>query len=274
MEPNQMNQRWQLMRGDDSVFHDPNQPVKEPATPSEWFVRRFPYETERWGCPFLELATTRDGYTVMTPAALNDNFFAAILNDRQLLHSVVYFEPDGQWYFRESRDHLYHPTSEAKLIVLLSWLLLRCAEELGGEKANRVDLYQLFVKFREEEVLKGVVKKGRSILAADESFFSADNLHRRIEGPEQHQQAARQFIATVVKPQAGRMLTVNECFETFNLFCHDRDVEPIERRFFKQMIVEIIKEEFGLGLRSDLKNADGRYLRGWKGLAVEMQSRN
>ena len=70
------------------------------------------------------------------------------------------------------------------------------------------------------------------------------------------------------------MLTVNECYEEFTGFCRNHEVEPVERRYFKQMIVEIIREEFGLGLRSDLKNAEGRYLRGWKGLAVDLSSRN
>ena len=91
---NQMNQKWQLMRGDYTPFRDPNEPVKQPATPSEWFARRFPHETQRWGCPFLESMTGEvEGIQVkmITPAALNDNFFAAILSDHQLNHSVVYF---------------------------------------------------------------------------------------------------------------------------------------------------------------------------------------
>ena len=67
---------------------------------------------------------------------------------------------------------------------------------------------------------------------------------------------------------------MNECFERFSEYCHNHDVEPVQRRQFKQLIVETVREEFGLGLRNDLKNAEGNYLRGWKGLAVEMNQRN
>jgi hypothetical protein len=36
----------------------------------------------------------------------------------------------------------------------------------------------------------------------------------------------------------------------------------------KTRLTEVIKEEFGLGLRKDLKNERGKYQNGWKGLTA------
>lgn len=251
----------------------PTAPPQPPTTPSAWFSQRFPAETKRWGCPFLEAVTTNHALMLTTTThavALNDNFFAATLSDQQLGHAVVYFEPERQWYFREPRDGVFHPTTEAKLMILLSALLLKCAEELRSS----VNMSSLFVAFRADEQLRAVVKKARSILAADSTFFSATSPHQRVEGPEQQDQMARRFIGVAVKPQPGHLLSVNHCYSEFSGFCRNHGVEPVARKLFRQLVVDIIREEFGVGLRADLKDAGGHYQRGWKGLAVNMGERN
>ena len=254
------------------IMDESSYPRPDPATPSEWFCRRYPVETKRWGCPLIEEVGVDLCTSLPTTKAvqMNDNFFAAILSDSQLGHSVVYVEAEQQWYFLDPRDNVYHPTSEAKLMTLLSSLLVRCAEAMPP----LVDKRSLFVDLRNDEVLKGVVRKARSVLAADQSFFAVDSPHRRVNGIETHAQMARRFVQASVKPQPGRLLSMNECFERFSEYCHNHDVEPVQRRQFKQLIVETVREEFGLGLRNDLKNAEGNYLRGWKGLAVETAQRN
>ncbi|MEQ2008276.1 MAG: hypothetical protein ABMA26_15890 [Limisphaerales bacterium] len=201
----------------------------------------------------------------ITATALNDNFFASTLSDSQLGHRVIFYEPERQWYFLEPRDDRFHPTSEAKLMTLLSALLVRCAEEMP----STVDKVNLFVEFRDEECLKAVVKKARSILEADATFFSRTSPNRRVEGEEQPNQAARRFIQSAVKSQPGQLLSISDCYAGFAGFCRNNGIEPVQRRFFRQLIVDVSKEEFGVGFRSDLQNAEGRYLRGWKGLAVE-----
>ena len=261
----------QLKRGDErdrgGMYYNSG-PPQPPATPSAWFAQRFPAEVKRWGCPFLEAVTTNPVMLTTTThaVALNDNFFAAILSDQQLGHAVVFFEPEGQWYYREPRDGVYHPTTEAKLMTVLSALLLKCAEELRC----RVDLASLFVTFRSEARLKAVVKQARSILAADSTFFSAASPHQRIAGDELPVRSARQFIQSSLKPTPGQLLTIQECFTAFLAFCASRGLAAGEQRAFRQFISDIIREEFGLGFRTDLKRADGRYMRGWKGLTVEV----
>lgn len=253
------------------VFRDVAAPQRQPATPSEWFARRFPAEVKRWGCPFLEAVVedVQTGRKLVTAVSMNCSFLAAALSDCQLGHSVAFYDPEQQWYFLEPRDGCYHPTTEAKLMILLSSLLVRCAEEMPAN----VDKINLFVKFREEERLKAVVKQARSILAADSTFFSPTSPFKRVEGPEQHGRMARQFVGQTIKPQPGQVLTVSDCYAEFEGFCRNHGVEPVQRRLFKQLVVDIIKEEFGLGIRSDLKTAEGSCQRGWKGLAVENAGR-
>src|SRR5471030_1647017 len=74
-----------------------------PATPSEWFARRYPAEVKRWGCPFLEAVEVDlvSGNKRITALSMNDCFFAAILSDSQLGHSLVFLDPEQQWYFLE-----------------------------------------------------------------------------------------------------------------------------------------------------------------------------
>lgn len=264
---------FQLSRGAERpfVFRDVAVPLQPPATPSEWFARRFPAETKRWGCPFLEAVVedVQTGRKLVSAVSMNCSFLAAALSDSQLGHSVVFYEPEQQWYFLEPRDNQFHPTSEAKLMTLLSALLIRAAEEMPGN----VDRTNLFVKFRAEDQLKAVVKQARSILAADSTFFSPTSPFRRVEGPEQHGRLARLFVGRLIKPQPGRLLSIGDCYDGFSGYCKNNGVEPVARKLFRRMIVEIIKEEFGLGLRADLKHADGRCERGWKGLAVENAGR-
>ena len=210
------------------------------------------------------------GRKMTTAVSMNCSFFAAAMSDSQLGHSVVFYEPEQQWFYLEPRDGQYHPTSESKLMTLLSGLLVRCAEAMPVN----VDRASLFVKFREDDQLKSIIKQARSILEADSTFFSTNSPFRRVEGKEQQAQAARRFIQSTVKPKPDQLLSVSQCYDGFSGFCRNNGVEPIARKLFRGMMVEIIKEEFGVGLRSDLRNAEGRYERGWKGLTVEVDARN
>jgi len=243
----------------------------QPRTPGQWFALKYPAEVQRWGAPILEaVVSDQRGNRIVQPLTLNDNFFASIISDGQLGHSVVFYQPEQQWFFHDPADQLYHPTSEEKLVVLLSALISRCAGEMPAD----VDLIRLFRDLRSDEVLKPIVKRARAIHAADSTFFSTTSSHRRVEGPECHTQLARGFVRSTVKAEKDRLLSVGECYERFSEYCRNHSVEAVHRNSFKQLIVEIIKEEFGLGLRKDLQDAGGRYLLGWKGLAVELAERN
>ena len=241
-------------------------PTHPPATPGEWFARRYPAAVEQWGAPILEaVVADQHGVKLIRPVELNDDFFAAIISDSQLGHSVVFHEPSQQWFFLDPVDQLYHSTSEEKLIALLSALLSRCAAEMP----DNVDLIQLFCRFRAVDRLKAVVRRARAIHAADSAFFNSTGSHQRVDCAETHMQLARGFVRSTVKAEKDRLLSISECYQRFNEYCANNSVETVHRNNFKKLIVEIISEEFGLGIRGDIRNSEGRCQRGWKGLVVE-----
>ncbi|NBV23925.1 MAG: hypothetical protein EBS05_18655 [Proteobacteria bacterium] len=260
---------FQLNRGDERpfAFRDVDVPLQPPQTPSEWFARRYPAEAKRWGCPFLEAVSedSTTGRKTISAVSANDCFLAATLSDSQLGHSVVFYEAEQQWFFLDPRDGLYHPTSEPKLMDLLSCLLVRCAEEMPVN----IDKVNLFVKFRADDQLKAVIKKARSVLAADATFFSTASPFRRVEGPELTGQAARMFVSRAVEPKREGQMTVNDTYNAFRRFCTNNGLTAVERRQFKQLVVDVIREEFGIGLRHDLEDAGGRNQRGWTGVALK-----
>ena len=244
---------------------------KTPATPSEWFSAMFPAQAEQYGAPILESETVDgDGFVKVEPVSMNEDFFAAILGGRKDLgHKTVYFEPERQWYFSIPRLDLYCLTSDEKLSILLSQLLVRCAESIPSSG----NLYPLFVTFREPDTLKQIVRRARSILAADETFFSVDSQHKREIGPEVHSRITKTFLREAVVKQPGELLPLMDCYSAFKQYCQLKGFTPVDRRVFKQIIIEAIREEFDLGLRKDLLDKDQRYLCGWKGLrALELNT--
>ena len=76
--------------------------------------------------------TSCDGFSRITPISINLDFFAGMIGgDFRLGHSVVYFEPEMQFYYYEPGQKLYKPTSPEKLQNYYRAMMLRCATELG-----------------------------------------------------------------------------------------------------------------------------------------------
>jgi len=154
--------------------------ARQTITPSIWFAQKFPDQTNQFGCPFLEMRQTScDGFSHVTPVSINLDFFAGMLGgDKSLGHSVVYFEPEMQFYYREPVLNIYKPTTPEKLQNYYRAMLLRCAQELG----NETDKLNLFVEFRSDKNARAVVQRAKSVLAAGSDFFSATSPHTRIRG--------------------------------------------------------------------------------------------
>jgi hypothetical protein len=240
----------------------------EPQTPSEWLGKRFPSVQERFGPAFLESIYLDDaGYKRITPISMNEDFIAGALGgDEALKHKVVFFKPESTFYFFDPRTQLFGPTSDEKLKLLASQLLVKCAQSMPAS----VDIEPLFIEFRTDESLRNVVKKAKALLAADASFFSPQSPYTRAEGPETHERLARMFIRNSIKPEPMKTLTVRECFELFCAFCKASGIQPVERRFFTPMVEDLVREEFSLNLRKDVLGDNQRMQRGWKGLSIHL----
>jgi hypothetical protein len=242
----------------------PQSPHK-PATPSQWFADKFPAAFRNFGTPFLETVEHSIDFEFRRVVEINIDFFAAALGgDERLGHRVVFFRPEGCFYFKDV-DNTFYPTDETKLATLLSALLLRCAEEMPAT----VDRRNLFVDFRRESRLNEVVRKARCILAVDATFFAADSIHRRIEGVETLDRTARNFVGTNIDVATpAEQLTVAELIAGFLEYCTANKLKLDTPRQAKRFIVEAVNEHYGVRLRHDLAAAGGKKCaRGWKGLA-------
>ena len=101
---------------------------------------------------------------------MNDDFFAGLLGgDRNLGHQVVFYVPEQQWCFYDCQFDYFVPTTEEKLMILLSQYLIHCCQEMP----RFTDIGGLFLRFRSEDRLKHIVKKAKAMLAADKTFFES-----------------------------------------------------------------------------------------------------
>jgi len=239
---------------------------KQTITPAIWFAQKFPDQANQFGCPFLEMRESScDGFSRITPISINHDFFAAMLGgDARLGHSVVYFEPELQFYYREPVQNLYKPTSPEKLQNYYRSILLRCATELGSE----ADKLNLFAEFRNDKNSRAVVNRAKSVLAADQTFFSATSPHQRVKGPELHERLARVVVETMLEQRPDSILTMTQAYEVFCKLSQQRSLGQIKRSMFKEMMRDLIKDEFGLGLRRDVLDPANKQQVGWQGLKL------
>lgn len=243
--------------------------TSKPASPSQWFAAKFPAAFTNFGTPFLETVEHGIDFDFRRVVEMNADFFAAALGgDKRLGHRVVFYRPEGCFYFRDV-DGTFYPTDETKLATLLSALLLRCAEEMPAT----VDRRNLFVDFRKESKLNEVVRKARCILAVDSSFFAADSIHRRVEGVETIDRTARNFVGTNIDlATPNDQMTVAELIAGFLEYCNANKLKLDTPRQAKRFIVEAVNEHYGVRLRHDLAAGGKKCARGWKGLAFRNRS--
>lgn len=260
---------FQLKPYKPSAFRIPDVPDRDPQTPSEYFNQRHPEISLAYGAAFLE-HSYEDGneYKHVSVVGMNDDFFAGLLGgDRALGHQVVFYVPEQQWYFYDCRFGYYVPTTEEKLQIVLSQYLIRCCQEMP----HFTDIGNLFLVYRSEGRLKRIVQKAKSLLAADRTFFETRKRRcgERILDPA-IEPAHKLFIREAIIAEPERILTTNDCFENYTAYCKLQQLEPADRRPFTGLMAQGIQEHFGLGFRKDLKDADGKYHRGWKGLTCQI----
>ena len=232
---------------------------------SDWFCQLFPVQMRVFGSPFLEQQQANlNGGTNITPLIANVDFFAACLGgDERLGHRVIYFSPELQFYHYESRDQMFHATTPEKLGNLLRALLARCASEVRGE----AHLINLFHTFRTDAFVKSVVNRCKSLLAAESDFFGIHSHHQRVAGPEMHLRLASVFAEQMLELHDKNILTVGQSFVLFKKFTASRNMPALKRSLFKSMMSEVIRDQYGLGVRNDLMNSEtDKQQCGWKGL--------
>ena len=235
-------------------------------TAAIWFAELFPEASKQHGAAFVEIRESyNDGAHTVTPFSINHDFFAAALaGDARLGHRVIYFEPEMQFYYREPVLQLYKPTTEQKLQCLYRALMMRCAQELPNEN-NKLNLC---VEFRSDKHAKLVTQRAKSILAADQSFFSATSPNARIRGIELHERIARKFVEELLTCEPGQTLLLADAHAAFCRILKERELAPLKRSEFKSIVIPLIKEEFDVALRNDLVVDERQGVRGWKNVKL------
>jgi hypothetical protein len=237
---------------------------KKARTGSQWFCNLFPTNAKIYGSPFLENRTTSiEGFSDSAPVAPNVDFMASILGGNYMEREVIYWPGEAQFYYYDTQDQIYHPCPEAKLGDLMRGYFARCAFDLQKD----VNVYDLFTTFRTDHIINCIVERAKSILLASDSFFSGTSPHSRVSGIEQHQRLARVFVERLLVQRPDGVILVSAAYDRFASIVRERDLVPIKRSVFKDLVSPIIRERFGSGLRGDLV-VDGRYQRGWKDLAL------
>lgn len=241
-------------------------------TPSQWFALKFPDAVKKFGCPFLEMRQTScDGFTKIIPVSLNTDFFAGMLaGDPGHGHSVVYYEPELQFYYFEPLQKIYKPTTPEKLQNFYRAMILRCAQELRGE----IDKLNLFNEFRSDKNAKAVTNRAKSILAASADFFSATSPHQRIRGPELHERLMRVLCETMLEKNESGYLTVSQAYKFFSQLAQQRQLGTIKRSMFKATMQDLMREQFGVALRRDIPDEHGKQQEAWRGIRlIEAESK-
>jgi len=240
------------------------EPLTGISTASHWFIAKFPGLAKVWGAPFLEnRVMSVEGFSSSTPIAPNPSFMAAVLgHDDNITNSVVYFPGDSQFYYFEPSDQKYHAVPDMKLGELMRGYFLRCALELQKE----VNVYPLFTTFCQDQTIKTIIERAKTILRCSDDYFSVDSACSRVNGIELHEKLAKSFVQKLVS-SPGNILLVGVAYEKYAAVVRESELEPVKRSVFKEMMKPLIRERFEICLRNDLV-VDGRYAQGWKDLAL------
>jgi hypothetical protein len=75
------------------------------------------------------------------------------------------------------------------------------------------------------------------------------------------------FVERVLVQRPNEVILISAAYDRFASIVRERDLVPIKRKQFNDLVSPIIRDKFGSGLRGDLVLA-GRYQRGWRDLAL------
>ena len=110
------------------------------------------------------------------------------------------------------------------------------------------------------------------MLSVCPAFFSGSHGKKRLCGGElvdpTEEPAYKLFVKDRLILQANELLTVESAYAHYTEYCVSRGLVAVERKHFRSFTAEVIKEEYEVSYRKDLKNEQGKWVRGWKGIKV------
>ena len=74
------------------------------------------------------------------------------------------------------------------------------------------------------------------------------------------------FARECLHREEGACLTVAKCYEAYVTFCNERGWVAMPRKRFSNVIGDTVTRQFGMTMRHDLSDDNGKNQRGWRGL--------
>ena len=197
---------------------------------------------------------------------INVNFFGAYVGgDKRLGHSVVFYVPEGKFYFLDPAVNVFVPTTEDKIRLGLSLTLQRHA---GGLPVNQAQT--ILKEYCSPATLDEIIYKAKTLLSVDRGFFEGPHANRRVivedEAAKRVAVTVRSFIETQIEADDGGVLTITECFEYLQSYLGHQGTALNGIKGLREVLRDKIREVYGKGLRNDLVLPGEKCAMGWKGL--------
>ena len=64
---------------------------------------------------------------------------------------------------------------------------------------------------------------------------------------------------------------MQDAFHRYFKFCRNNPIQPLTRAEFKDLVAEVIREEFDLGIRHDILDERGKETHGWLGIDCRLE---
>jgi hypothetical protein len=129
------------------------------------------------------------------------------------------------------------------------------------------------LKLRTPGTIKNVITTAKAMLQADGQFFLGKSGHRRfVEGryiEATEEPSYQQFVNRAIVREPEAKLTVGDAFHRYYQFCKSNAMTPLTRSEFKNLVAEVIREQYGLGIRHDVPDERGKQGHGWMGLRLD-----
>jgi len=249
--------------------------ASQELSPNAYFAQIYPNLVPDYGFPFVTtVRKTTDSSDMLKPRTeqlkgINTLFFAALLGgDRRLGHDVIYFIPEGRFYFVDPLIACYVPTTEVKMRFYLTHVL---QERVWGYDADDAQL--ILEQFCTPKVLDTIIDQAKALLGAERGFFKGPRAYPRltVENQESADIAAtvRSFIKNQIDTDETSILTITECMNGLKTYSQETGVSLPSIKEVKAIVQTNIRNIHGRGLRNDLVLPDKTCVVGWKGIRLD-----
>ena len=253
----------------DKWFTPPDYPdVKLPSLgigPNEYFALTCPELVANFGYPFHISIYQR-------LVGINTDFFAAYLGgQKRFYHRVVFYVPEARFYFLDPQARQYIPTTEQKMRIWLSLVLQERAWGVCLDHATTI-----LTQYRSNDVMDEILRKAKSLLAAERGYFKDNETHPRFvveeSGKKDLQVTVRLFLEAQVCLDEKSILRVTDFMDGLKNYLRTISASLPKHQELKTIVQANMREIHHKGLRNDLILADGGFARGWKGLRLRDQT--